>query len=175
MKVKDVMTRGVQTCKATDTLSQAAALMAAHGCGFIPVVAGDGELEGVVTDRDVALTAYREDQPLSGISVWSAMSSTVIVCYVDDPISLAEKLMCDNRVRRLPVLDFSDRLAGVISVDDLALQAHQQVSMTGLLQVSQSAVAETLAEIASRDDEKRPSANASRPRKKNRAPFSPCQ
>jgi len=111
-------------------------------------------LEGVVTDRDVALTAYREDQPLSGISVWSAMSSAVIVCYVDDPISLAEKLMCDNRVRRLPVLDFNDRLAGVISVDDLALQARQQVSVTGLMQVSQSAVAETLAEIASRGDRK---------------------
>ena len=154
MKVKDVMTRGVQTCKASDTLSQAAALMAAHGCGFIPVVARGGELEGVATDRDVALTAYREDQPLSGIAVWSAMSSTVIVCYVDDPISLAEKLMCDNRVRRLPVLDFNDRLAGVISVDDLALQARQQVSVTGLMQVSQSAVAETLAEIASRADRK---------------------
>ncbi len=77
MKVKNVMTRGVMTCTATNTLSQVAALMA--------------ELEGVVTDRDIPLTAYREDQPLSAISAKAAMSSEVIVCYVDDPISLAEK------------------------------------------------------------------------------------
>ena len=91
MKVKNVMTRGVMTCTATNTLSQVAALMAAHGCGFIPVVGGNRELEGVVTDRDIPLTAYREDQPLSAISAKAAMSSEVIVCYVDDPISLAEK------------------------------------------------------------------------------------
>ena len=154
MKVKDVMTRGVMTCTATNMLSQVAALMAAHGCGFIPVVGGNGELEGVVTDRDIALTAYREDQPLSAISASAAMSSEVIVCYVDDPISLAEKLMCEARVRRLPVLDFNDRLAGVISLDDLALQAREEVSITGLMQVSQAAVAETLAEIAGPDSRK---------------------
>jgi CBS domain-containing protein len=154
MKVKDVMTLDVRACASSDTLRHVAELMAAHECGFIPVVAADGELEGVVTDRDVALTAYREDKKLSAISVRSAMSSEVVVCYVDDPISLAEKLMCDNRVRRLPVIDFNDRLAGVISLDDLALQAREQVSVTGLMQVSQAAVAETLAEIARPDNEK---------------------
>ena len=155
MKVKDVMTLDVRACTTTNTLSQVAELMATHGCGFIPVISRDGELEGVVTDRDVALTAYREDQQLSAISVRSAMSSEVIACYVDDPIGVAEKLMSDNQVRRLPVLDFNDRLAGVISLDDLARQAREEVSITGLLQISQAAVAETLAEIAGGDNRKR--------------------
>ncbi len=157
MKVKEIMTFGVRTCSASDTLRQAAALMAIHGCGFIPVVAasdGTGGIEGVVTDRDIVLAAFREDTPLSAIPVTTAMSRDVTVCYVDDSVSLAEKLMCDNRVRRLPVLDFDDKLAGVISLDDIARQAQQEVRVTGLMQVSQSAVAETLAEIAGRDDRK---------------------
>ena len=131
--------------------------MATHGCGFIPVVDaadGSGDLEGVVTDRDIVLAAFREDKPLSAIPVTMAMSRDVTVCYVDDSVSLAEKLMCDNRVRRLPVLDFDDKLAGVISLDDIARQAQQEVRLTGLMQVSQSAVAETLAEIAGRNQRK---------------------
>ena len=118
-----------------DTLSQAAALMATHGCGFIPVVAasdGSCDIEGVVTDRDIVLAAFREDTPLSAIPVTTAMSRDVTVCYVDDSVSLAEKLMCDNRVRRLPVLDFDDKLAGVISLDDIARQAQQEVRLPGL-------------------------------------------
>lgn len=151
MKVKDIMTLGVRTCSASDTLRQAATLMDRHGCGFIPVVATAnpaGDLEGVVTDRDIVLAALREDKPLSAIAVRSAMSREAIVCYVDDSVSMAEKLMCDNHVRRLPVLDFDDKLAGVISLDDIARQAQQEVRRTGLMQVSQGAVAETLAEIA---------------------------
>jgi CBS-domain-containing membrane protein len=74
---------------------------------------------------------------------------------VDDSVSLAEKLMCEKRVRRLPVLDFDDRLAGVISLDDIARQAQQEVRITGLMQVSQSAVAETLAEIAGPTESRR--------------------
>lgn len=82
------------------------------------------------------------------------MSPDVRVCYIDDSISLAEKLMCDNRVRRLPVLDFNDKLVGVISLDDIARQAQQEVRITGLMQVNQSAVAETLAKIAGRHHRK---------------------
>lgn len=157
MNVKDIMTVAVWTCPANDTLRQAAELMALHECGFIPVIGaakGAGDLKGVITDRDIALAAYLEDKPLSAIPIASAMSRDVIVCYVDDSISLAEKLMCDNRVRRLPVLDFNDQLAGVISLDDIARQAQQEVRMTGLMQVSQGAVAETLAEIAGRNRRK---------------------
>lgn len=149
MKVSDVMTTDVLSCKVTDTLSQVAELMMTGGCGFIPVLTGEGELEGVITDRDIAVTAHQEGRRLSEITVKSAMSSQVITSYVDDPISLAEKLMSEHRVRRLPVLDFNGQLVGVVSLDDLAVEAREQVRLTGMMQVGQAGVAETLAEIAS--------------------------
>ena len=54
------MTREIQVCKAHETLSRAAQLMWERDCGFIPVVAsnGDGALVGVITDRDIAMATY---------------------------------------------------------------------------------------------------------------------
>jgi CBS domain-containing protein len=149
VKVEQLMTRAVKVCRIDDTLNRAAQLMWEADCGFIPVISanGDGTVLGVVTDRDIAMATYTQGQPPMAIPVSAAMARNVIACHTSDGISQAEALMRDHRVRRLPVLDKNERLAGIISVSDLAREAQREASSGRRAEVPAQGLAETLAAI----------------------------
>ncbi|HEY6909807.1 MAG TPA: CBS domain-containing protein [Myxococcales bacterium] len=127
MRVSDVMHKEVVTCTDRAMLSDAAKLMWDHDIGFLPVVgAQSGALAGVLTDRDATIAAWSRDARLSQLEVGSAMSTGVISCKPDDHVSEAEQLMRKFQVHRLPVLTADGRLAGVISLNDLALRAARE-------------------------------------------------
>ena len=149
MKVEQLMTCDVKVCTDADMLNRAAQLMWETDCGCIPVIHanGDGHVVGVVTDRDITMAAYTQGKQLWAIPVTSAMSHEVIACHANDGISQAEALMSDNRVRRLPVLDQHERLAGIISLNDIAREAQRETSAGRRAEVTEQAVTETLASI----------------------------
>lgn len=129
MKVKDAMSRHVWACKADDSLEGATRLMWDHDVGCIPVVDDEGQLCGVVTDRDVAMAAYTQGKPLVEIPVSSAMASQPITVFPGDPLFEAERLMRTRQIRRLPVVDELGCLAGMITLNDVArLHAHPATS-----------------------------------------------
>lgn len=119
MKVAAIMTDDVVVCGAHDTLERAAHLMWDRDVGCLPVVDAVGGLLGIVTDRDVALTAYRRGLPLREIPVSMAMAPRVYVCAPDDEVGVAAHTMSVRRVRRLPVVDDAGHVVGVVSLDDL--------------------------------------------------------
>jgi CBS domain-containing protein len=141
------MTRDVKVCRADDMLSRAAQLMWEYDCGCLPVIStnGDGKLLGIITDRDIAMAAYIQGWPLSAIAVSSVIARDVVACQVDDGISKAEALMRDHRVRRLPVLDRDQRLAGILSLNDIAREARREASSGRRAEVTHAGVSETLA------------------------------
>jgi CBS domain-containing protein len=147
MKVEQLMTREVKVCTASDTLNRAAQLMWESDCGCIPVISANGEskVTGVVTDRDIAMAAYTQGRQLWAIPVAEAMAHRVIACHANDGISQAEALMRDNQVRRLPVLDQSEHLVGILSLNDVAREAQREASAGKRAEVTQDALAETLA------------------------------
>jgi len=147
MKVEQLMTREVKVCAESETLNRAAQLMWECDCGCIPVVStnGDGKVVGVVTDRDIAIAAYTQGRQLWAIPVTAAMAHKVITCYASDGVSQAEALMRDNQVRRLVVLDRSERLVGILSLNDIAREAQREASLGKRAEVMEDAVAETLA------------------------------
>ena len=149
MKIEQLMTREVKVCTEADTLSRAAQLMWECDCGCIPVIRadGDGRLAGVVTDRDIAMAAYTQGKQLWAIPVGTAMSHNVIACHANDGISLAEALMRDNRVRRLPVVDQNERLVGILSLNDLAREAQRDAAAGKRAEVSEEGVSKTLASV----------------------------
>ncbi len=149
MKVEQLMTCDVKVCTDADTLNRAAQLMWEFDCGCIPVihVNGDGRVIGVITDRDIAMAAYTQGKQLWAIPITSAMVHEVIACHASDGISQAEALMRDNRVRRLPVLDQHERLAGVISLNDIAREAQREAAAGRRVEVTEQGVTETLASI----------------------------
>jgi CBS domain-containing protein len=123
MNVEDLMSRPAYTCSPTDSLNTAAQLMWERDCGAIPVVDEMGELVGIVTDRDICMAAYTQGKQLHAIPVAVAMTRQVYWCKPGDSIETAERLMRENRVRRVPVVDGSKRPVGLLSLDDLARDA----------------------------------------------------
>ena len=149
MRVEQLMTRELRVCSEADTLNRAAQLMWEADCGCVPVVRadGDGQLIGIITDRDIAMAAYTQGKQLWAIPVGAAMAKKVIACHASDGISQAEALMRDNRVRRVPVLDQHEHLVGLLSLSDVAREAQRETSAGKRAEVTTEGVSETLASV----------------------------
>jgi CBS domain-containing protein len=118
MKVSEVMTTDVRLIEPTQTIRDAAKLMAEMDAGIMPVREGD-RLVGMITDRDIAIRAVAEgkgpDTPIREV-----MTQDVKYCYEDDDTNDVARNMADIQVRRLPVLNQDKRLVGIISLGDVA-------------------------------------------------------
>jgi CBS domain-containing protein len=123
MRVHEIMTREVVSCQADANLGQAARLMLEGRFGTLPVVDIHGKVAGIITDRDIAMAAATRQRNASHIAVHEAMSSHVRGCLAYDEVDAALKLMEEAGVRRLPVLDATGHLAGMLSIDDVLLRA----------------------------------------------------
>ena len=121
MKVKELASREVRSCRKVDGLDVAARMMAAGDLGCVPVVDEQERPIAVVTDRDVCLAALREGRPIAEIPVERAMSADLHAVAEDADVEVALDLMQWRQVRRLPVVDDAGRLTGLLSLDDLAL------------------------------------------------------
>ena len=120
MTLKEVMTKDPKTCAPTDTVQQAAQLMKSEDVGPIPIVGTDGKLEGIITDRDIVLKVVAEGRDSKTTKLSDVMSTDLITCTADGDIEETLDLMEDNQVRRIPVVDASGRLVGIISQADVA-------------------------------------------------------
>lgn len=120
MRVEDVMTSSVRTCLATDNLHTVMQALWDHDLGSLPVVDAAGKPVAMITDRDVAMSAFTQGKPLHELRVAWAMSKSIITAHVNDGLSAAERTMRVQQLHRLPVVDESDRLVGVITLNDIA-------------------------------------------------------
>lgn len=146
MKAKNLMTRDVATCRPEDPMALAARIMWQRDCGVVPVVDGDGRVVGVVTDRDLCMASYTRSEPLSRMPVRDAMAKELFACREGDDEAAVHAAMREHRVRRLPVLDDEGRLLGIVSLNDLALEA--AVAKGGAAEKRQREIARTLTEIS---------------------------
>jgi CBS domain-containing protein len=123
--VRDVMTERPR-CAAPDTpLNQVAELMEAEDVGAIPVLDGD-QLAGMITDRDIVVRAIAKGKDPRGMPAREISSGEVVTVGPDHALSEALQLMAQHQVRRLPVVDDENRLVGVLSQADVALEAHDK-------------------------------------------------
>lgn len=120
MKIVDVMTREVLTCGSSDTLNRPAQLMWEGDVGWIPVLDATARVIGIVTDRDIAMAAYLQGRPLTTIPVQAVMTRRLATCKPGDDPSVALRQMQTQQVRRLPVVDGTGKLVGVIALNDIA-------------------------------------------------------
>jgi CBS domain-containing protein len=123
MKVSEMMTKDVFTCTAEDSLAVAAHLMWDHDCGCIVIVDSGRRPVGVVTDRDACMAAYTQGLALRDIAVSSAASKLVHTVRFDQQLESAEQVMRAFQLHRLPVVDASGALVGIVSLNDLARAA----------------------------------------------------
>lgn len=123
MKVEDIMTREVQCCGPDTNLAAAAKMMWDSDCGVLPILNIQGQVMGIITDRDICMAAATKNAAPSSLTVWETSSGKVITCRPDDDIHAALDLMERGRFRRLPVVDDDGMLQGMLSMNDLILAA----------------------------------------------------
>jgi len=147
VKVKDLMAIDVKFCETHHTLNTAAQLMWDNDIGCVPILDNDSRVVGMLTDRDVCMAAYIQGMALTGSLVTSAMSKQVFSCALDDDIATAEKLMREKQVRRLAVIDAQGRLAGIISLNDIAREGERETELKKTREVSDAEIARVMASV----------------------------
>jgi CBS domain-containing protein len=128
MRIEELMTKSPKACRLDTPLSHAARLMWENDFGCLPVTEEDdsGRVVGMITDRDICMAAFFTGKALSEIPVANAMTKAVYACNPGDDLAEAGAIMREMAVRRLPVIDASGRLIGLLSLADLAREAVRQ-------------------------------------------------
>lgn len=134
MKVSKAISRHVETLAPNESIKEAARRMAQRDIGYFPVCE-HGLLVGIITDRDITCRAVG-DQHKAEKKVADVMSKGVAYCFDDDDLTTAIRLMEQNRIRRIPVLDRAQHLVGVLSLTDIARHAPHKLTAELLEAVS---------------------------------------
>lgn len=125
MKAKEIMTPNPTACTPTSTLADAAKAMWENDCGILPVVTDGGKVVGLITDRDICMSAGMHGCNLSNLAVEDVISGKVYSVETDTDVQKALETMRDHKVRRLPVVDADGRLQGMLSMNDMVLRAQE--------------------------------------------------
>src|SRR5690606_2201656 len=120
-RVCDVMTSGVITIGPRAPLREAARVMKDLNVGSLPVCEGE-RLVGVVTDRDITIRAVSSALDAMSTPVAEIMTVAPKYCFDTDPIERASALMQQLQIRRLPVIDADNKLAGIVTLGDIAVR-----------------------------------------------------
>lgn len=123
-KISQVMTKDVKTTRPTANLQEVGQIMAQSDVGMVPVVSSDGKLTGTVTDRDIVVRSVAEGRAPAESLVAEAMTTGAVTCREDETLDAAARCMQENQLRRVVVVDGDERLAGVISLADLARESN---------------------------------------------------
>jgi CBS domain-containing protein len=134
MKIRDVMTRDVQTVTPDQTAQEAASFMLREDAGSMPVTDGN-RLIGMITDRDIAVRGVARGYGPE-TQVRELMTDDIICARIDDDVEEVAMRMSEAQVRRLPVLDENEQLCGIVSLGDLSRETEGEVAHHALEGVS---------------------------------------
>lgn len=118
MLIRDVMTRTPVCCNPTDKLDAVARQMLDHSCGEIPVCQGE-KVIGVITDRDITCRVVAAGKSPMAVPASDIMTRNVCVIRDSEKLDAALQLMEEELVRRLPVVDGTGKIVGIVSQADL--------------------------------------------------------
>jgi CBS domain-containing protein len=118
MKVRDIMSKNLAMVNPSSTLTEAAQLMQKHNIGAIPVCDQNG-LVGIVTDRDIVVRNIANGGNTQNSTVKDVMTPNVTTAYPDMDVDDATRIMSQQQIRRLPVVD-NNRLIGMLALGDIA-------------------------------------------------------
>ena len=119
MKVAEIMVRTAASCNAEMNLGEAVEIMWNRDCGILPIVNAESKVTGVVTDRDIAVALGTRNRLPGEITVKEVASPHLYCCKPEDEVHSALHTMASARVRRLPVVNKTGKLEGILSMDDV--------------------------------------------------------
>ena len=122
MKIEQVMTKNPEYLAPDTTVAEAARKMGELDVGLLPV--GDGtRLNGMLTDRDIALRVTAQGHDPDKTTVSEVMTPEIVYVFEDQDIEEAVKTMESHQIRRLIVLDRDKQMTGIVALGDLATRA----------------------------------------------------
>jgi CBS domain-containing protein len=139
MKVREIMSTGVEAITPDTNIQQAAKRMTDLDVGFLPITDGD-KLVGTLTDRDIVTRAVTDGRDWS-TPVRDIMTREVFYCFEDDDVEECASHMKEKEVRRMLILSRDDeRLVGVVSIGDLSkVEGIQEVVGDTLKDIAEAA------------------------------------
>jgi CBS domain-containing protein len=123
LQLKDLMSRDVKVISPEMSIRAAAQKMRDGEFGMLPVGEND-RMVGTITDRDIAIRAVAEGKD-SATKVGDVMSEGIAWVFEDDTVETAAKIMSQQQVRRLPVVNRDKRLVGIIALGDFAVESSE--------------------------------------------------
>lgn len=134
--VRDIMTQNVKVCAPHDSLTAAAKIMRDVNCGSVPVCENK-KVVGMITDRDIVLNCVADGKDCNTVHCHDAMTSSVISCAPDTDAHECARMMAENQVRRIPVVE-NGQMVGICAIGDLAtVNIHVNEAGEALSQISQ--------------------------------------
>ena len=118
VRVGQCMTVGVFTLPADKCVSDAARLLSKTSVGSI-IITQKGKAKGIITERDIVYKVVAKGKDPKKTKLKTVMSRPLKVIRASDRIETAALALRNNRVKRLPVVDKSSRLVGIITEGDL--------------------------------------------------------
>jgi CBS domain-containing protein len=118
-QVREIMTQNPEHLSADTTLVDAARQMRDLDVGSFPICDADGQVTGIITDRDIVVKCIAEGGDPNSATVGSISDSMVYTVGPDDEIENALTVMEDHQVRRLPIVE-NGKLIGILAQADIA-------------------------------------------------------
>ncbi|HUI93567.1 MAG TPA: CBS domain-containing protein [Chitinivibrionales bacterium] len=127
MKVKSVMTRGIEGIQAKDTIRQAAVRMKELDVGSLAVFEGDTPT-GMITDRDITIRVVGMSLDPAGLTVGEVMTKEPVTVNENADLADAAQVMENYKIRRLLVKNDHKQISGIITIDDIALRGNGKLA-----------------------------------------------
>ncbi len=121
MQIKQIMTKDVVTSSPDETIQHAAEKMKSIDVGMLPVIE-NGNLLGTITDRDITVRVVALGLDPTKAQVRNTMSQGVVFAYEDEDVHKTAQRMMENQIRRLPIVNRSKKLVGIVALGDLATE-----------------------------------------------------
>ena len=128
MQVKEIMTADPTCCGPETSLREVAQLMASEDCGCLPVIDQNNKAVGTITDRDITCRAVAEGRNPLDLTAADCMSTPVVSVSEDSDVEECCRLMEDNQLRRILVVDGSGACCGIVAQADIARNASDQAA-----------------------------------------------
>jgi CBS domain-containing protein len=104
--------------------------------GALPVIVGE-EVVGIITDRDIVIRSVAQGLDPEKHKVMEAVSENIFSCKEEDDIKVAAKLMEDQQIRRVVVKNREEKVIGIVSLGDLAVNIQKEMAGEVLKKVSE--------------------------------------
>ncbi len=120
MKINECMCQDVCFVKEDCSIYDAARIMNENHIGCIPICNEEKKVIGLITDRDIVLRGVACDKNPRVTKIKDIMTTNVYTCNKEDDVEVAQTKMKKNQIRRLPIVDNTNKMVGILSVGDLA-------------------------------------------------------